>query len=392
MLKLSLILFFFSFSALNCNDYLNECSDIFFDFYKKTVSPVKSSVSHCQFEPSCSRFAKESVKEYGFPIGVMLTADRLIRCSGGDADRWHYPYKNRKFIDYPQMNYIFGEGGMHNTSFFYIPENKQIYIDSIFLFPFSLYKKQQYSLASLEIERILFNFNSDSSILAKSYLLLSLNEFLNSHSFNSLSYLENFEQIKDIELKRKCFHLKYLILDYNNLNNYNINICDSYSSYFDKKELTKLKIYSSYRNHADANYIDSLIMNGDVDLKEETISFIENTVNKKVKSPLIAGILSAVIPGTGYFYVGQFKEGISAFLINSLLGIGIYSLFNNNNTGSGILTSLVAFPFYLGNIVGAANSAEIENELFFTNNTLLLRKYLNIEFYFNLGNLDYLWE
>ncbi len=392
MLRLSLFLIFFSISVLNCNEYLDECSDIYFNFYKEIVSPVKSSVSHCQFEPSCSGFAKESIKEYGFPVGILLTADRLIRCSGGTADKNHYPYKNRKFIDYAQMNFIFGKGGMHNASFSYIPENKQIYIDSTFLFPFSLYKKQKYSLSSLEIERILFLSDNDSNIITKSNLLLSLNEFLNSHNINSLNYLENIEQIEDIDLKRKYFHLKYLILDYHNLNTYNINICDTFSVYFDKEELAKLKIYSCYRNQEDVNYIDSIITKENFDSKEEIRTFILNTINKKVKSPFVAGMLSAIIPGTGYFYTGQYKEGISAFLINSLLGIGIYSLFTNDNTGSGILTSLVAFPFYLGNIVGAANSAEVENELLLKNNTLLLRKNLNIDFYFNLDNLDYLWE
>ncbi len=37
--------------------------------------------SSCQFRPSCSHFAAESVKEYGPVQGTLMASDRLLRCN-----------------------------------------------------------------------------------------------------------------------------------------------------------------------------------------------------------------------------------------------------------------------------------------------------------------------
>ena len=118
---------------------------------------------------------------------------------------------------------------------------------------------------------------------------------------------------------------------------------------------------------------------------------IENQNNLPYKSPLLAGIMSSIIPGSGYLYAGHTKEALSAFVVNILFGSGIYYLFKNENYSSGILTTMVAAPFYLGNIIGSANSAQLYNNKIDQFEYLKLRKILNLEFEFSNDFLNSLW-
>jgi putative membrane protein insertion efficiency factor len=47
--------------------------------YQQHISPLISA--DCIYDPSCSRFSRLSINKYGLIKGVLLTADRLTRCS-----------------------------------------------------------------------------------------------------------------------------------------------------------------------------------------------------------------------------------------------------------------------------------------------------------------------
>jgi hypothetical protein len=55
-------------------------------FYQITLSPDHSWVKHhypygcCQFYPSCSQYAYDSVEKYGALKGIWLGAQRLLKC------------------------------------------------------------------------------------------------------------------------------------------------------------------------------------------------------------------------------------------------------------------------------------------------------------------------
>jgi putative membrane protein insertion efficiency factor len=48
-------------------------------FYQKWLSPIR--LGPCGFSPSCSRYGYAAIKEQGPLVGVLMTADRLMRCS-----------------------------------------------------------------------------------------------------------------------------------------------------------------------------------------------------------------------------------------------------------------------------------------------------------------------
>jgi len=94
----------------------------------------------------------------------------------------------------------------------------------------------------------------------------------------------------------------------------------------------------------------------------QTISyFYDLKKNPPYKSPALAGFFSAVIPGSGKMYVGEWGDGITALLVTGLLAFLAYDNFKaNHNTRAWIFTGLGSF-FYAGNIYGSIASAQIFN-------------------------------
>jgi putative membrane protein insertion efficiency factor len=46
--------------------------------YRRLLSPLKPRC--CRFEPSCSQYALDALRQRGVVVGLMLTAWRLLRC------------------------------------------------------------------------------------------------------------------------------------------------------------------------------------------------------------------------------------------------------------------------------------------------------------------------
>jgi len=47
--------------------------------YQNTISKVLPSV--CRFQPTCSQYAIEAIKKYGFAQGSWMAAKRITRCN-----------------------------------------------------------------------------------------------------------------------------------------------------------------------------------------------------------------------------------------------------------------------------------------------------------------------
>ena len=46
--------------------------------YKKVLSPFLGN--HCRFYPTCSSYADEAIRKYGFLKGLVLGGKRILRC------------------------------------------------------------------------------------------------------------------------------------------------------------------------------------------------------------------------------------------------------------------------------------------------------------------------
>lgn len=80
------------------------------------------------------------------------------------------------------------------------------------------------------------------------------------------------------------------------------------------------------------------------------------------KSPGFAGTLSAIIPGTGSFYVGRYGEGALTFFVTALLIVGAVDAFEDDKDGLGVVLGSLGIAFYGGGILAAANGAHKFND------------------------------
>lgn len=82
---------------------------------------------------------------------------------------------------------------------------------------------------------------------------------------------------------------------------------------------------------------------------------------RQIKSPSKARTLNAVLPGAGYYYVGQHKTALTAFLINTLFILASYECFHHGYPAAGIITASLESGWYLGGINGAGIAAQEHN-------------------------------
>ncbi len=83
---------------------------------------------------------------------------------------------------------------------------------------------------------------------------------------------------------------------------------------------------------------------------------------REAKSVGRAELLNAVLPGAGYWYVGQKETAVTAFLINSLF-IGAAVIFIHHGNGPAALITLsLESGWYFGGIYGGGLAAKYYNE------------------------------
>jgi len=82
------------------------------------------------------------------------------------------------------------------------------------------------------------------------------------------------------------------------------------------------------------------------------------------KSPILAGCLSAVIPGTGKIYNGRVADAVNAMITIGLSGWLAYDGFHQNGVDSvkGWTFGAAASVFYLGNVYGSVIASQIHNQ------------------------------
>lgn len=113
---------------------------------------------------------------------------------------------------------------------------------------------------------------------------------------------------------------------------------------------------------------------------KEAIPLVGQYKKLPQKSKTLAGILSAILPGSGYVYAGRYGDGVTAFLINALWIAGaVTGICAEYYAVAGIVAG-VGVPFYVGNIYGSANAAKKWN--LHVKRDLRDRVYLTLEFNF----------
>lgn len=85
--------------------------------------------------------------------------------------------------------------------------------------------------------------------------------------------------------------------------------------------------------------------------------------NLPLKSPVLAGVLSAVLPGAGQVYDGRILDGALALGLTGLPAFGTYYFARQSNVGLAVGLGLLAAVFYFGSISNAITDARRLNEI-----------------------------
>lgn len=81
------------------------------------------------------------------------------------------------------------------------------------------------------------------------------------------------------------------------------------------------------------------------------------------RSVKLAKVLSAILPGAGQVYAGDWRDGLNAFILNgSLFGLVIHSLYKKDYKSALLIFSLLTSRYYLGNIYRAGMDVRRYNE------------------------------
>jgi tetratricopeptide (TPR) repeat protein len=97
------------------------------------------------------------------------------------------------------------------------------------------------------------------------------------------------------------------------------------------------------------------------DKAEKLAQSIAEVKERPEKSLFLAGLSSAIIPGSGYFYTEKYMLGLFSFCTNAALIYGIYDGYKKNNKFQMIFFSVIEFSFYNYSIVGSVKSADEYN-------------------------------
>ncbi len=80
------------------------------------------------------------------------------------------------------------------------------------------------------------------------------------------------------------------------------------------------------------------------------------------KSPGMAGVLAAVLPGAGHLYCERYRDATIAFLLNGAFIWGMVESFEHNNYVVGGILTFFELGWYSGNVYSAVSSAHKYNK------------------------------
>ena len=128
-------------------------------------------------------------------------------------------------------------------------------------------------------------------------------------------------------------------------------------------ELRYLKLYNSYQLLYNNNLMEKEKFLSPFNIEEKAAleKFYYQKSNPDYKSQYWAGILSAIIPGSGKIYTEDYGDGITAFLLTGVFSYLAYTNFDHKHyTRAWIFTAFGA-GFYAGNVYGSVAAAQIFN-------------------------------
>lgn len=216
-----------------------------------------------------------------------------------------------------------------------------------------LFREGQYKLAAIEYERIYFLAPTDTSNFSNILLAWRFSgETEAAFSFGESHFKADFTTNATLA-KQQAFNK--MLLRHNDIKPF---LDQSALKTFDKNTyyLSALLIQENFKAAH-----DFVATNPQVD--KSIVQLSQEADNLKYKSPFVAAAMSTVLPGSGKFYAGYWKDGLMSLLFTSLTVFQAYRGFDRRGTKSalGWIYGAIGTGFYIGNIYGSYHTAKRKN-------------------------------
>ncbi len=117
------------------------------------------------------------------------------------------------------------------------------------------------------------------------------------------------------------------------------------------------------------------------------LKYREDLLKIKRKSPLAAGLLSAVVPGSGKVYAGQLGQGVAIFLQNTIFALQAYEGYRKDGPQSArfLIYGGLFSIFYISNVWGSVLSVKVRRQEMYDqiNNQILFDMHIPLRTLFN---------
>ncbi len=322
----------------------------YISLYQRYVSGLKNG--RCAMYPSCSNYGLLAFEHYPFFKAMTMVSDRLIRCSHEQhLYAKTYEYGIRSCVDYP-----YSLSAPH-MSIGRLYTDSRRWPDATLQFIDYLINEGDYSSSLLEIRRVEFMGNvSSPQLYAKKLLCMRA---LGMHEEGIFDY----ETLTDKLLQSDSRVTMQAAMAYYETTNYKQTVrlldseCTEDSATIYNRYIVQAISYAQLGQYTEAEMAFS---RANTLTHNKNLMLLEQLKGQKQKNPTLARCLS-IIPGLGYLYSGHKGSALTALLVNGALGYATYTSIKSQNYGVAGLCGLFTMSFYLGNISGAARSAERYN-------------------------------
>lgn len=93
------------------------------------------------------------------------------------------------------------------------------------------------------------------------------------------------------------------------------------------------------------------------------LQLVDKSKNTKYRKPFIGALFSAVLPGSGKLYAGNWEDAVIGFLMTSASGFVAYRAYDKYGVKNGYtwFSGILALGYYSGNVYGGYNAVKKYN-------------------------------
>ena len=220
-----------------------------------------------------------------------------------------------------------------------------------------LFCDRDYLRAALEYERLISSDVNDTLLfkIALSYSIIGDYPF-------AIKYFGKFPSSSSYvnESKLELIKVHYLMNDYYGVRSfYNNTFIKETNKY--QPEGNKLFNFSYLFAKDELPSKEEFLFPFQLNEKDEVSKYYDWKQDPPYKSSTIAGIMSAIIPGSGKMYVGEVGDGIVAFITTTVFSFIAYDNFKAGHNTRAWIWAGVAALYYGGNIYGSVAAAQVQN-------------------------------